>query len=124
MQRRLARTFFAWCLGTMLLAALCVSYMYSDPSPVGIVSLEQVVEPTLPVASQPSRMAFISYSADSTIRAFWKSPEESKYRFTIEIDPVDDEVAAEDEAQAAADADADTGNEDSTATDPADNRGE
>lgn len=89
MQRRLARYFYGWCIGTFLFAAVCVTYMYALPSPqtVAIAGEQQPVD--VPVASQPARMAFVAFSEESTIRAFWKSPEESTYRFTIEIDPVE-----------------------------------
>jgi hypothetical protein len=73
--------------------------MYASPAQTQIRQPESPDAAVLPVASQPTRMAFVAYSDDSRIKAFWKQPEESGYRFTIEIDPLSNdsgEVVIED----------------------------
>lgn len=75
----------------MIISLLCVAYMYAIPAQTQIIKPESPVARVLPVASQPTRMAFVAYSEDSRIKAFWKQPEESTYRFTIEIDPLSSE---------------------------------
>ncbi|MCB1220071.1 MAG: hypothetical protein H7A35_12840 [Planctomycetales bacterium] len=87
MQRRLARVFLAWILGSLLLGMVCVTYIYALPSPVSIASLEEVTPPQISVASKPSRLAFIAFGEESTVRAFWKDSNDASLSFTIEIDP-------------------------------------
>ncbi|MEZ5338778.1 MAG: hypothetical protein R3F46_11005 [bacterium] len=87
MQRRLARSFMAWGLGTVVASMVCVGYMFALPSPLQLPPLEVQQAPQVTVASQPSRLAFIAFSGENTIRGFWKDPQDSAVNFTIEIDP-------------------------------------
>ncbi|MCB1218837.1 hypothetical protein KDL44_15755 [bacterium] len=87
MQRRQARSFLALGMGTVVASAICVAYMLALPSPVALPTLAIQQAPQVSVASKPSRLAFIAFSEENTIRGFWKDPQDSAVSFTIEIDP-------------------------------------
>jgi len=74
---------------SVLLGLVAVTYIYAWPSPVAMEPLELPRQEEMVVASEPARQSFVSYSDEAKISAFWKSPEESRYSFTIVIDPND-----------------------------------
>ena len=96
-QHHLAKRFLSISLSTIALSLLCVMYMLASPASLQIKPLDSAQAAMVPVASQPDRMAFVAFSADSRIKAFWKQPEGSTYHFTIEIDPLDSATEAETE---------------------------
>jgi len=123
MQRLLAKRFITLSLGSIGLSLLCVAYMYASPGRLQISPLQDPDIAGVPVASQPTRMAFVAFSADSRIKAFWKEPEDSTIHMTIEIDPLgesaDDETDSQvdgDENSAADDVETDQSQDDGSQT--------
>lgn len=91
---------------------VCVTYIYALPSPVSIASLEEVTPPQISVASKPSRLAFIAFGEESTVRAFWKDSDDASLSFTIEIDPASTDTGNASEDVPGEDASTHAGNPD------------